>query len=292
MEDAHIAKFNIIPDVHIFGVFDGHGGTNYFSDHISPSIYRFLAFLTRFEYFLNIFYLGKEVALYVERHFVDELLANEEFKKGAYDKALTETFLKMDILLNTAEGKKELSTLKSGEDSKGGLQADSFAGCTANVALIAKGELIVANAGDSRTIISCKGTSIEMSDDHKPDLPKERERVQKAGGYVSDGRINGNLNLSRALGDLEYKRNTDLQPGEQLISAVPEIKTRTLTPDDEFLVIGCDGIWETMSNQSIVEFFGQRISPTTELSKVVEEFLDKNLAQDTSSKLTSYLSSI
>jgi hypothetical protein len=39
-------------------------------------------------------------------------------------------------------------------------------------------------------------------------------RVRKAGGYISEGRINGNLNLSRAIGDLEYKKNTELKPSE------------------------------------------------------------------------------
>eukprot|EP00331_Platyophrya_macrostoma_P024731 CAMPEP_0176439384 /NCGR_PEP_ID=MMETSP0127-20121128/19909_1 /TAXON_ID=938130 /ORGANISM="Platyophrya macrostoma, Strain WH" /LENGTH=300 /DNA_ID=CAMNT_0017823639 /DNA_START=53 /DNA_END=955 /DNA_ORIENTATION=+ len=248
MEDSHIAKFNIAPDVHIFGVFDGHG--------------------------------GKEVALFVERHFIAELLSNENFKKGIYDKALTETFLRMDELLVTPEGRKEINILKNGDDGKG-YQPESFAGCTANVALIAKGELIVANAGDSRCIISSKGVAIEMSEDHKPELPRERERVQKAGGYISEGRINGNLNLSRALGDLEYKKNTELGPGEQLISSVPEIKRRMLTADDEFIVIGCDGIWETLSNQSIAEFMGQRIYSATNISKAIEEFLDKILAPDT-----------
>lgn len=48
---------------------------------------------------------------------------------------------------------------------------------------------------------------VELSFDHKPDLEKENSRVKNAGGFVSDGRINGNLNLSRALGDLEYKSN-------------------------------------------------------------------------------------
>lgn len=214
---------------------------------------------------------------------MEELLANENFKKGSYEKALTETFLRMDTLLSSPEGRKELSFLKNGEDSKG-YQPESFAGCTANVALIAKGELIVANAGDSRCILSSKGNVVEMSEDHKPELPGERARIQKAGGYISEGRINGNLNLSRALGDLEYKRNSELAPGEQLISAVPEIKKRTLTPDDEFLVLGCDGVWESMSNQSIAEFIGQRIPQASNLSKVVEEFLDKCLAPDTASK--------
>ena len=53
-----------------------------------------------------------------------------------------------------------------------------------------------------------------MSIDHKPDLENERLRVTKAGGFISEGRINGNLNLSRALGDLEYKKNTQLKVDE------------------------------------------------------------------------------
>jgi protein phosphatase 1G len=55
---------------------------------------------------------------------------------------------------------------------------------------------------------------LEMSYDHKPDHEKEKNRVKNAGGFISDGRINGNLNLSRAMGDLEYKRNTDLKVDE------------------------------------------------------------------------------
>ena len=47
-----------------------------------------------------------------------------------------------------------------------------------------------------------------MSKDHKPDDKIELDRIRRAGGEVSFGRVNGNLNLSRALGDLEYKQNT------------------------------------------------------------------------------------
>lgn len=38
----------------------------------------------------------------------------------------------------------------------------------------------------------------------------------QAGGFVADGRVNGSLNLSRALGDLEYKQTKELGPEEQV----------------------------------------------------------------------------
>lgn len=82
----------------------------------------------------------------------------------------------------------------------------SSSGCTAVVALLAGNELYVANAGDSRCVICRNGTAVDMSLDHKPEDEEELERIQKAGGRVTmDGRVNGGLNLSRAIGDHAYK---------------------------------------------------------------------------------------
>lgn len=69
------------------------------------------------------------------------------------------------------------------------------------VALLNGNELYVANAGDSRCIVCRNGKAIDMSVDHKPEDEVELKRITNAGGEVtSDGRVNGGLNLSRAIG--------------------------------------------------------------------------------------------
>lgn len=88
MEDAHMA---IAPfsdkKFALFGVFDGHGGTVPYN-------------------------VGAECAVFVERHFSKELLANSNFKQGNYEAALKETFLKMDELLQTEAGRKEIVSIQ------------------------------------------------------------------------------------------------------------------------------------------------------------------------------------
>ena len=213
-----------------------------------------------------------------------ELLENESFKKQDYENALKSTFLRMDELLATPAGVKEINQIRA-DDGKSDYM-ESQAGCTANVVLIVGKTLYCANAGDSRCVLSSKGQAVEMSYDHKPENELERTRIEKAGGYVSDGRVCGNLNLSRALGDLEYKKTSELGVGEQLIIAVPDVKKRELTSDDEFIVLGCDGIWEVKPNQAIVDFVSERIKKGTGLAKIAEELLDTLLAPDTMSNLS------
>ena len=84
-------------------------------------------------------------------------------------------------------------------------------GCTANVLLITNNLLICSNAGDSRCVVAENGRALALSIDHKPYLKKERDRIYKAGSTVNvEGRIDGNLNLSRAIGDISHKKNTKL----------------------------------------------------------------------------------
>jgi serine/threonine protein phosphatase PrpC len=114
----------------------------------------------------------------------------------------------MDDMIETEPGRIELQKIKNGDsgDSDNFNKGDSYAGCTANVALIANNKLYVANAGDSRSVLGMSNdVAFPMSIDHKPDDEPEKRRITDAGGFVTDGRVNGNLNLSRALGDMEYK---------------------------------------------------------------------------------------
>lgn len=128
-------------------------------------------------------------------------------------------------------------------------------GCTANVLMIINNLLICANAGDSRCVVAEGGRAIPLSIDHKPNLKKERERIYKAGSTVNiEGRIDGNLNLSRAIGDIAHKKNPRLQLHEQAITSMPDIKLHQLSNKTDFVIMGCDGIWETKTSQQIIDY--------------------------------------
>lgn len=91
-----------------------------------------------------------------------------------------------------------------------------------------------------------------LSNDHKPDLPGEKQRIMNAGGFVNDGRVNANLNLSRAFGDYEYKNNKKKSREEQMIIVDPEIQVHHANGTERWILIGCDGVWEMWKNEEIV----------------------------------------
>lgn len=141
-----------------------------------------------------------------------------------------------------------------------------------------------ANAGDARCLVHKKsGEHVFLSEDHKPDLEIEYKRIQKAGGYVVDGRVCENLNLTRAIGDLEYKRNYDLPAEEQIITANPDIVKKELTEEDDYFILGCDGIWELLSTEEICAYVSKHIDdPEMPMTKLAETLLDKMIATETS----------
>jgi serine/threonine protein phosphatase PrpC len=247
MEDAHITNLNLPNDAALFAVFDGHG--------------------------------GQEVARFCGKYMVDELVKNENYGKGNFKRALEETFLRMDAILM---GENAMDILR---EFKNEAEGQTFAGCTANVVLVTKTDIYCANAGDSRCYVFTKdGQCMPLSSDHKPDVETERQRIHAAGGYVSEGRVNDNLNLTRAIGDLEYKKNTGLRPEEQIISAFPDVRVQPRNPNMSFMLIGCDGIWETLTAAAIGEVASTRLNSNANanLATICEELLDKLIAKDTS----------
>jgi hypothetical protein len=157
------------------------------------------------------------------------------------------------------------------------------AGCTAVVALRIKNKLYVANAGDSRAVL-CRGdgTSYDLSIDHKPNDFTEKSRVEAAGGFVNAmGRINGNLNLSRSLGDLKYKQNHSLPPERQIITAEPDVVVYDLQPDDQFMIIGCDGIWDCLTSQEACTIVAKKLKEGMSPADIVPYVLQLILASDT-----------
>lgn len=95
---------------------------------------------------------------------------------------------------------------------------EQMAGTTAITVLIKDDKLFCANAGDSRAI-GCKNGEVEsLSFDHKPNNPDEMDRIYRAGGWVELNRVNGNLALSRALGDFVFKKNKQKSAEQQIVT--------------------------------------------------------------------------
>lgn len=81
------------------------------------------------------------------------------------------------------------------------------------------------------------------------------------------------------MGDKDSKdshfQNTTLTAAEQMISAKPDIKKIELTDEDDFMVLACDGIWNFMSSEAVIQFVKARLDKEEgKLSKICEEVSD------------------
>lgn len=237
-------------DAALFGVFDGH--------------------------------CGEQVARFAVRQLPMVL---GQLKTQDPELALTQAFLRIDETLRLPATAAELRELTI----PGNMVRDSAenCGCTAVCCMVLGSKLVLAHAGDSRAVLCQKGKAINLTEDHKPEVPSETARIEAAGGYVEEEvaafgiqgyRVNGNLNLSRALGDLRYK-DASMAPEKQIICGVPDTKTVTWQAGhDEFVLIGCDGLWECMSSQQAINFVRTRLPPPGSkrgMGPVLEALLDE-----------------
>uniref|UniRef100_A0A7S3ERI7 protein-serine/threonine phosphatase n=1 Tax=Haptolina ericina TaxID=156174 RepID=A0A7S3ERI7_9EUKA len=216
MEDDHVQILSLpqVPDCSLFGVFDGHG--------------------------------GDMVAHYAARHFPDVLqntkliapnMPHEDFV-AASTKAFETALMQID------DDMLHLPQVESGQDQSGS---------TSVMTLMSPRYIVCANTGDSRAVLARAGQAVTLSNDHKPYLPEEKERIEKANGQVKFNRVNGDLAVSRALGDFVYKRCESVGAKEQAVTAFPEIIAEERHEADQFIVLACDGIWDVMSSQEVVD---------------------------------------
>jgi serine/threonine protein phosphatase PrpC len=159
------------------------------------------------------------------------------------------------------------------------LEEEGDSGTTACVVLLTPEWVVCANAGDSRSVISRLGNkAVPLSYDHKPDDVEEQRRIRAAGGYVAGGRVEGDLAVSRGLGDFRFK-NLDIvmagvvpengssendnegpmfRPGDQKVSPIPDIIVQNRNPSqDEFVIVACDGIWDVQTNYEAVKMVAE-----------------------------------
>ena len=271
-EDAHICE-EIEKKYYIFGVFDGHG--------------------------------GPEVARYIKNHFIEELKKNKNFKVD-FGKCLKETFYKLDELLLTQDALKELISIrkKCKKENENNLRKvlneneliiynflmlekyekdiPFSTGSTACVCVVdtVKKKVIFANSGDSRAIIIKKNNEIkQITKDHKPDNATEKERIYNAEGCVNENRVDGELNLSRTIGDLRFKNNKKFDVDKQKIICTPDLYEENLN-DIQYIVIGCDGIYDCMSNEKLGKFILNNIKNSKNISSLIGNLMDHNIPED------------
>ncbi|KDQ11486.1 hypothetical protein BOTBODRAFT_35362 [Botryobasidium botryosum FD-172 SS1] len=204
---------------------------------------------------------GPAVARYAGTNVFTRLMGEEAYAAQQYREALKRAFIGIDEDLR-----------------KNPAFIHDTSGCTAVAALLTDDKIYVANAGDSRSVLCVAGSAEPLSFDHKPANKLENERIVAAGGYVEYGRVNGNLALSRALGDFDYKKDPKAQPEKQIVTADPEITEHIINEEDEFLVLACDGIWDCLSSQQVCNFVRRKLAERCDLGEICEEIMTACLA--------------
>ena len=167
-------------------------------------------------------------------------------------------------------------SISSTKISLGNLVASEM-GTTANIMLIKNGVIYIANAGDSLSVMYKNKKAYNLNKEHQTVIESEKERVLKSGASIVGYRINGMLNLTRAIGDLKFKSNFNLKRHEQSVISLPEITKIEYTEDIDFIIMGCDGVWDCVKRQLVCEFVDKQIkeNPDKNLSEILKIIFDK-----------------
>lgn len=150
-------------------------------------------------------------------------------------------------------------------------------------------QVFIAHIGDCRAVLSNDGVAMSLTEDHKPNLKSEKLRIEAAGGWVQNGRVNGNLGVSRSVGDIQFKvfsetpgmcngkedvKGSLWSPCQQVISK-PDVMHFTVEEHHEFVVLASDGLWDVFPPQECVNFVRKQLFKTKNIDRTAAELIQK-----------------
>ncbi|XP_039665810.1 pyruvate dehydrogenase [acetyl-transferring]-phosphatase 2, mitochondrial [Perca fluviatilis] len=237
----------------------------------------------------------ESASLYIDhlRVFWQELLDSEEHGEGMSPlDALDCSFKRLDADISL-----EAQVPFSNDLMKSTAIQVAFAGSTACVAHVGTDRIHVANSGDCRAVLGVleedgSWSALPLSQDHNSQNQAEMERIKaqhppsESDTVVTDDRLLGVLMPLRAFGDVRFKWSHELQqsilaslePGVDLdslnlyqytppnyltppyLDVAPDITCHKLRPQDRFLILGTDGLWDELGNEEAVQLVGEHLS--------------------------------
>ena len=229
---------------------------------------------------------GSKIAKFLHEnfsfHFSEELSRLKGDDESPGD-ALRRTFLALNKELATAasqsidEKEHRLPhTAHRGSVSGQTLSADDLnSGGVATVLYLDNMELFIANVGDAQAMLmhSDGGYKI-LTKKHTPAIPRERDRIREAGGYVSrHGKLNDILEVSRAFGYIQ------MMPS---VMAAPHVVQITLKEQDEMILIASKELWEYLTPDVVVDVAR---SERGDLMRAAQKLRDLAMAFGATSKI-------
>ncbi|KAF1334820.1 Protein phosphatase, partial [Globisporangium splendens] len=167
------------------------------------------------------------------------------------------------------------------------------AGSTAVALLVQGSKALIASVGDSQAVLCTRnGQARNYCMPHTPDSATERTRILAANGKVTDGRIFGFLGVSRAFGDLDFKTGRGEFKNRfkgDLVIATPEVVEHDIATHDEFIVLACDGLFDVMTPQQVVDFVRKKLALHGHVQHACEELVSYALSIGSEDNVTAVI---
>lgn len=133
--------------------------------------------------------------------------------------------------------------------------------------------LYTANVGDARAVLCRGGKAVRLTYDHKGSDAQEAKRIMDAGGFVMNNRVNGVLAVTRSLGDSAMK---------EFVVGSPYTTETTLSDQDTFLIVACDGLWDVTDDQDAVDLVRDEKDPQAAAARLLQHALSNFSTDNTS----------